>query len=83
VLLALRDPSTSPRLAELLDKPLTDDAEHAEALAALRVHPAMNEARKTLDEWIDRAMDSLAALPDGDVKLAFKAMCDGLVDRAI
>jgi heptaprenyl diphosphate synthase len=83
VLLALRDPSTSPRLAQLLNKPLTDDAEHAEALAALRVHPAMREARKTLDEWIDRAMDGLAALPDGDVKLAFKAMCDGLVDRAI
>jgi heptaprenyl diphosphate synthase len=83
VLLALRNPETSPRLADLLSRPLVDDVEHAEALAALRKHPAMEEARLTLDEWITRAMDSLSVLPDGDIKLAFKAMCDGLVNRTI
>ena len=40
---ASTDPADA-RLLELLARPLTDDAEHAEALDLLRKHPAMDEA---------------------------------------
>ena len=44
------------RLRELLARgPLTDDAAYAEALALLRAHPAMKEARADLGRWTDRA----------------------------
>ncbi len=33
-------------LCELLDSDLTDDARHAEALARLRAHPALEQARR-------------------------------------
>src|SRR3954471_17465724 len=54
--------STDPadaRLLELLAEPLTDDARHAEALALLRAHPAMDRARAYV---IDRATEAKALL---------------------
>ena len=42
---ASADPADA-RLLELLDADLTDDVRHAEALALLRGHPAMEEARR-------------------------------------
>ena len=49
--------STGPedaRLRELLAQALTDDAEHAEALALLRAHPAVDQARSTSWSWPGR-----------------------------
>jgi len=83
VLLALADPSTSERLRELLSKPLVDEAEHAEALAALRIHPAIAKAQEVLLMWTEKARDLLADLPDGDAKVALSILCDSVANRDI
>jgi heptaprenyl diphosphate synthase len=83
VLFALADPDTAPRLRELLSRAITDDAEHAEALAALRVHPAMDQAREVLEQWADRARERLAALPDCDAKSAMVTLVDSVAYRTV
>ena len=60
--------STRPedaRLRELLAQALTDDADHAEALALLRAHPAMDQARAYVLDLARRASERLDVLPDG------------------
>ncbi|NBO34714.1 MAG: polyprenyl synthetase family protein [Actinobacteria bacterium] len=83
VLFALADPDTPPRLRELLSRAITDDMEHAEALAALRVHPAMDQAREVLEQWADRARERLAALPDCDAKTAMATLVDSVAYRTV
>ena len=83
VLFALADPDTPPRLRKLLSRAITDDAEHAEALAALRVHPAMDQAREVLEQWADRARERLAALPDCDAKSAMVTLVDSVAYRTV
>ncbi len=70
------------RLRELLASgPLTDGAEHAEALALLRAHPAMKETRADLIRWTDRAREHVLALPPGPARSAFEQLCDFVVER--
>lgn len=83
VLLALADANTDARLRELLSRPLPDDAEHAEALAGLRAHPAMDAAREVLEQWADRARERLSSFPDGDAKNALTTLVDSVAHRAI
>ena len=83
VLFALADPDTPPRLRELLSRAITDDAEHAEVLAALRVHPAMDQAREVLEQWADRARERLTALPDCDAKSAMVTLVDSVAYRTV
>ncbi|MFE1783110.1 polyprenyl synthetase family protein [Streptomyces sp. NPDC059506] len=71
------------RLRELLTgPPLTDDALHAEALALLRVHPAMEQARRDTLRFADEARAILAPLPDCPAKEALAGLCDSVVHRA-
>src|SRR5690606_771947 len=59
--------STAPadaRLRELLCQDLTDEELHAEALALLRAHPAMDRAREDLRRWAEDARAELLTLPD-------------------
>ncbi|CAB4330042.1 unannotated protein [freshwater metagenome] len=83
VLFALADPDTPERLRDLLSRPLPNDAEHAEALAALRVHPAMDQAREVLEQWADRARERLTALPDCDAKQAMISLVDNVAYRTV
>lgn len=83
VLLALADEKTDERLRELLSRPLPDDAEHAEALAALRAHPAMDAAREVLEQWADRARERLTDFPECDAKSALTTLVDSVAHRAI
>lgn len=83
VLFALADPDTPPRLRELLSRAITDDAEHAEALTALRVHPAMDQAREVLEQWADRARERLTSLPDCDAKSAMVTLVDSVAYRTV
>ena len=83
VLFALADPSTPDRLRDLLSRPLPDDIEHSEALAALRVHPAMDQAREVLEQWADRARERLTALPDCDAKSAMLSLVDNVAYRTV
>ena len=82
VLLAKR--STDPadaRLLELLDSDLGDDDLHAEALALLRAHPALDEARKYVVERAHEAKALLVALPEGPVRQALEDFADAVAVR--
>ncbi len=70
------------RLRDLLDRgPLTDDAEHAEALALLRAHPAMKAARADMIAWTDKAREHVLGLPSGPARTSFETLCDFVVER--
>ncbi|SFE76550.1 heptaprenyl diphosphate synthase [Actinacidiphila alni] len=70
------------RLNQLLDGDLTDDALHGEALALLRAHPALEQARRDTLRYADEARAALAPLPECTAKLALAALCDIVVHRA-
>lgn len=83
VLMALA--STAPedaRLRSLLSKPLTDDAEHAEALALLRAHPAMEQARAYVIERTAEAKELLSVVPEGPVRSALEMFADIVATRS-
>jgi heptaprenyl diphosphate synthase len=70
------------RLLELLDGDLTDDARHREALALLRVHPALDAARADLRRIADDARSVLEPLPAGSARAALESLCDSVVTRS-
>lgn len=75
-------PGTSDaRLCELLDGDLTDDSRHAEALRLLRVHPALDQARRDTVRYADEARSLLGPLPDIPAKAALEGLCDAVVHR--
>jgi heptaprenyl diphosphate synthase len=74
------DPGDS-RLLALTSGPISDPADHAEALALLRAHPAMEQARAEARRWADDARNSLAVLPDGPARAALELLCDYVVER--
>ena len=78
--LAGDDPADA-RLRELVARPVTDDEEHAEALALLRSSAALTRANDVLGEYADRARARLDAVPAGDVRDALSALCDYVVTR--
>ncbi|MYS15938.1 polyprenyl synthetase family protein, partial [Streptomyces sp. SID4982] len=69
-------------LCELLDSDLTDDARLAEALAALRAHPALEQARRDAVRYAEEARAALAPLKDCTAKTALIELCDAVVHRA-
>lgn len=69
-------------LAELLSGDLTDDARHAEALAGLRAHPALEEARRDTVRYAQEARAMLAPLRSCTAKSALEGLCDAVVHRA-
>jgi heptaprenyl diphosphate synthase len=82
VLFALAgDDPAGARLRELVGAPVTDEAEHAEALALLRSSEALRRATGVLAEYADRARQRLSAVPDGAVREALAALCDYVVTR--
>jgi heptaprenyl diphosphate synthase len=82
VLYALRstEPATE-RLRALVDHPLVDDAEHAEALGLLRTSSALEEARATLVAYADKARATLTGLPDVPARDALAALADIVIAR--
>ncbi|MEO9239412.1 MAG: polyprenyl synthetase family protein [Jatrophihabitantaceae bacterium] len=83
VLYALQsgDPADA-RLRELVSRPITDDAEHAEALRLMRGSAALDQARRTVLEYAESARATLAALPDSPAKSALDALADLVVVRS-
>ena len=82
VLHALRSAGPADaRLVELLGADLTDPVLHAEALALLRAHPAMDMARADLRQWADLARHEILALPDVPARAAFEGLCAFVVER--
>lgn len=81
ILLARR--STDPadaRLLELLAGERTD-AEVDEALALLRKHPAIDEARADVAARAEATRRILDPLPDGPAKQSLAELCDSVVTR--
>ncbi len=74
------DPADA-RLVELTSGPIHDDAEHAEALALLRAHPATARAREEARRWADDARQELATLPVGPARDALEKLSDYVVER--
>ena len=69
-------------LRDLLGRPLPDDAEHARALALLRAHPALVEAKAEAVHWARQASACLAELPHNAARDALEALCDYVVERS-
>jgi heptaprenyl diphosphate synthase len=70
------------RLVELLNRgELTDPELHAEALALLRAHPAMEMARADTRRWAATARAEILALPDVPARAAFEALCEFVAER--
>lgn len=82
VLYALREEGAdADRLRVLLDGPVTDDADVAEALALLERSPGMAAAKAKLGEYADRARAELAQLPQGPANDALVRLVDYTVER--
>jgi heptaprenyl diphosphate synthase len=69
-------------LAELLDSDLTDEARLAEAVARLRAHPALEEARADTVRYAQEARAALTPLPECEARTALVHLCDAVVHRA-
>ncbi|MEV5509814.1 polyprenyl synthetase family protein [Streptomyces orinoci] len=69
-------------LCRMLDGDLSDDALHAEVLRRLRVHPALEQARRDTIRYAEEARGTLAPLPACTAKDALVALCDAVVHRA-
>jgi heptaprenyl diphosphate synthase len=70
------------RLVELLNMPdLSDPELHAEALALLRAHPAMDMAKADTRRWAETARTEILGLPDAPARAAFEALCEFVVER--
>ena len=80
LVLASDDPQDA-RLRELLQGDLTDDARLAEALALLRVHPALQVARDRLATYVEQARAVAAELPAGPVRQALSSLPDFVLAR--
>ncbi|SFK33476.1 polyprenyl synthetase family protein [Geodermatophilus ruber] len=78
--LAGDDPAEA-RLRELVSGPITDDDEHAEALALLRASAALERTTEVLREYADRARARLGGVPEGPVREALSALCEYVVTR--
>ncbi|MEU6732275.1 polyprenyl synthetase family protein [Streptomyces physcomitrii] len=81
-LAARRGREEDRELVALLESDLSDDARHAEALARLRVHPALELAREDTVRYAEDARATLAPLPECAAKAALLELCDAVVHRA-
>ncbi len=75
------DAPDDARLRELLSRPLPDDAEHAQALALLRGHPALEQAQAEARKWADEARACLMSLPENPSRDVLEMLCDYVVTR--
>jgi heptaprenyl diphosphate synthase len=83
VLFALAgDDPAEAQLRELVAAPVTDAAEHAEALALLRSSASLGRATEVLRSYADRARARLEEVPPGEVRDALSALCDYVVTRS-
>jgi heptaprenyl diphosphate synthase len=82
VLFALAgDDPAEERLRELVDRPVVDDDEHAEALALLRAHPALEQARRHTDAVAAQAAGLLDPLGNGDALVVLRALPGQVASR--
>lgn len=78
---AARGDRGSAELVELLDRDLTSDGALAEAVAGLREHPAVADARLQAQRWSAEAVAALEPLPHGPVREALVQFAETVADR--
>jgi len=82
VLYTLADPDADRRLVTLVSAPISSDAEIDEAVALLRVSPAMTLARRTLEEYAASARAALEELPSSAAVDALGSLVTFVMDRS-
>ncbi len=82
LLVAASTDESDARLRDLISRPLSDEAEVAEALGLLRAHPALLGARDEIARRAEVARGHLGPLPVGPAKSALAALCDQVVTRS-
>ncbi len=70
------------RLLSLLAGPVLE-ADVPEALALLRAHPALTEARSHVSDWAGKAAACLVDFPDNPATRALRLLCDQAVQRTV
>jgi len=70
------------KLIASLAAPISDENEVAEVLAALRTHPALDEARTIALQYAENSRKLLSVLPVNQTTSAFLTLCDSLVTRS-
>lgn len=70
------------RLRDLVSRPLTDEAEVAEALELLHGHPALDQARAEIARRAAVAESYLDELPAGPAGCALRELCRSVVTRS-
>ena len=70
------------KLVASLAAPISDENEVAEVLAALRTHPALDEARTIALQYAENSRKLLSVLPVNQTTSAFLTLCDSLVTRS-
>lgn len=82
LLLEASDDPADDQLKGLLAGDLSSDEALARALAALRAHRVIDEARAEVRRRAGSAKAHLAPLPEGEAKNLLVKICDDLVDRS-
>ena len=70
------------KLIASLAAPISNENEVAEVLAALRAHPALDEARTIALQYAENSRKLLSVLPVNQTTSAFLTLCDSLVTRS-
>lgn len=82
LMLRASDDPADAELKRLIAGDLSDDAVLADALAQLRAHPVIGQARAEVQRRADLARGYLSPLPEGAAKDALLQVCHDLVNRA-
>lgn len=69
-------------LLEAIDSDLSGDVELAAVVARLGSHPVVDQTAALAHQWSTLAIESIAGLPEGEVKDALVAFAEALVARA-
>ncbi|MFT4218202.1 MAG: polyprenyl synthetase family protein [Micropruina sp.] len=82
LLVKAADDPADARLRELIGRRIDDPDELAEALALMRAHPALAQARAEVDRRARLAKDLLTELPEGPARDTLFELCDQIVSRS-
>lgn len=81
VLHTLSDPTSDPRLVELVSGPIESEAELAEAMRLLRASAGLAQARSTLEGYASTALAELGSLPSSAARDALVSLTQFVVAR--
>lgn len=81
VFYTLADPSSDPRLVELVSGPIDSEPELVEAVGLLRVSSGLVQARATLDNYASTALAELGHLPPSSSRDALVSLTHFVVAR--